>query len=458
MKEPFTFYRAVDPVKGSWDGYGFVPLENDGFLVFVTDAPSGASIQTPELIKSFWLEYARELKTSVKEGLERIELADGINRLQDTLAKQSRRDGANYQATLAVARKTGRQLFCASIGDSVLQLFRDGRLYRLTSDEVWDGALITDTGGQDQPQAERQRTSDIRFIGNKGSFVRPQECFEVPLFPGDSLLLHTDGFEDLVPPARLLQMYRSGIDALHQQLNKIFTSEKLKDDVTFLAVEMNVPAPFDTQTELAVIRASIESVSKEQAQLRSDLSKNAVPPSRLDKIERNIQLLLDRVDAVSRRPHPTEAAARKSAASSLRPAPQDTAAVERETVRPGWNNWWYAGAIIVLLLVAITTFLILVYEKPAPPQGGPDDGAAPAGEPQTQPSGRTGAERKPISPPEIVTTPDSCTYQVEKGETMTGIAAKKNIPLNLLLEWNPPLNKDARLKVGQKLNTCGREP
>ena len=126
MKEPSVFYRAMDPQKGSWDGFGCFVQNDSDFLAYVADAPSGASIQTPELIRAFWTENLRNAPFSGDPALGCVELADSINRLQDFLRRKSRSDAALYQSTLCVARKSGRRLFYASIGDSCMFLLRKG--------------------------------------------------------------------------------------------------------------------------------------------------------------------------------------------------------------------------------------------------------------------------------------------------------------------------------------------
>jgi len=173
MKEPFIFYRAVDAVKGSWDGYGFYPFDNSNFLAFVTDAPSGASIHTPELIKEFWTKYCGEAhELSVDPQIAKLELADAINKLQNVLQQRGRKDAAVYQATLSIARKAGQKLYYCSIGDSTLQILRGEKLYRLNESEIWDGSLIM---SQNDTLRERQKTKTLRMIGSGGDFLEDRK-------------------------------------------------------------------------------------------------------------------------------------------------------------------------------------------------------------------------------------------------------------------------------------------
>src|SRR5262245_3914586 len=131
MKEPFVFYRALDAQKGSWDGYGFFAQSDSDFVAYVADAPSGASIQTPELIHAFLSQWAREQRGSADPGLARVQIADAVNRLQELLRKNSRAHSSLYQSTLSLACKSGRNLYYVSIGDSMVLLWREGALHRL---------------------------------------------------------------------------------------------------------------------------------------------------------------------------------------------------------------------------------------------------------------------------------------------------------------------------------------
>jgi serine/threonine protein phosphatase PrpC len=439
MKEPFVFYRALDPVKGSWDGYGFFPMDEGDFLVFVADAPSGASVQTPELIKAYWLDWCRTSQ-SFANAMEKILLADGVNRLQEALIQRSRKDGANYQSTLALARKSGDRLFCLSAGDSVLQLVRGGVLYRLAAAEVWDGALVID--GQLKP-GERRRTGEIAFVGNSGKFLPPEAVLEVPLRAGDCLLLHSDGLEDLLPPDRLLAACTSG--TLPAEMERTFAPEKLKDDVTLIAVDVEVPEAFDAQVEIAYLRSQLESLQKEQAQFRNDLARVAVSPSRLEKMEKNLQELSEMEQMHRGRQEST----RRRASEPSGPAAPSTAL---RTPGASWlRKWWYPAIIILLAVVAAITFAKLLSRPPAPEPKNGDTVRPPVSRHQLEP------ESPAIAPPEMRPSEEECTYTVIRGDTLEKIAADKKIPVAQLLKWNPPMQQDSVLKVGQKLNTCGEE-
>lgn len=437
MSEPFIFYRALDPVKGSWDGYGFFPLnsEND-FIAYVTDAPSTASIHTPELIHDFWTEHSRNaLARNGSAELAKMEFADALNRLQDSLQRRSRQDGSVYQATLSVAWKCGEQLLYCAIGDSALQLLRDGRLYRLSLNEVWDGALIMDETGH---YKERQKTGSLQIIGNGGEFIGSSQISDLHLETEDLVLLNTDGMEDLLVPQRFIVLLKEGEAHLRKELERVFVQDRLKDDVTLLAVRIQLPQVFDVRFELGQLQTEIRKVQTDHKQLRTELERLSAPQQRLEKIERNLHQLSTQIQKIN-----------KSQESGRKPLlfPDQAKALTRgQTFVPAKTK--QKASIPWLLLV--TVFLIglimglsfFLWNRPSAPQ-----------RPVRTSAIQNIAPANPTAPPEISPAPN-CTYVIEKGDTLEKVSLKKNITLDTLLQLNPSIRKTSPLKVGEKITTC----
>lgn len=430
MSEPFTFYRALDPVKGSWDGYGFYRSGESDFVAFVTDAPSAASIHTPELIRDFWTKFIREnFQESPDPDVARFELADGINRLHDFLQRRSRIDGSGYQATLSIARKITNQLFYCSVGDSMVQLLRNGALYRLNDSEVWDGSLIIK---ESRNLLERQKTVVLRFVGDGGDFVAASAISSITLQPGDRLLFSTDGVEDLLPPDRLIPILKSKPETMRREFENIFAQEKLRDDITFLALDIEVPDGFDDQKEIGLIRSEMDALKKEQGAFRNDLTRLALPGARLERIEKNLTQIGQQVQALH-----------KKLEALPKNRPTGSFSIPHES-RAGRGLWlWIAGSAIVALLLAIG-FLLLDRSKPVEETLRiPQRRQEPAPQPRS------------IAPPEI-SAPVDCNYVVEKGDSLEKIALKKKVDVDSLLHWNPSLKQNTGLKIGQKIALCNQ--
>ena len=116
-------------------------------------------------------------------------------------------------ATCACVWVVGNQLYTASVGDSRIYLLREGRVQQLSTDHTWiqealEKNIITEDYARDHPNIHvirrylgspeppevdfRLRSydsePDIQAEGNQG----------MPLYPGDTLLLCSDGLTDLV--------------------------------------------------------------------------------------------------------------------------------------------------------------------------------------------------------------------------------------------------------------------
>ena len=116
-------------------------------------------------------------------------------------------------ATCACVWVVGNQLYTATVGDSRIYLLREGRVQQLSTDHTWiqealEKNLITQDYARDHPNIHVIRRylgspeppevdfrlrlydsePDIQAEGNQG----------MPLYPGDTLLLCSDGLTDLV--------------------------------------------------------------------------------------------------------------------------------------------------------------------------------------------------------------------------------------------------------------------
>ena len=356
MKEPFVFYRALDPQKGSWDGYGFLPQGISDFFAYVADAPSGASIETPELIRAFWNTFLREHPLSADPALGRVETADGVNRMQDTLRKRSRTDAALYQSTFSLVRKSGSRLFYASIGDSLIFLLRNGALYRLDAAETWNGALVTRAG---EDQKDRQKTGTISFAGVDGAFLDASSVGILELQTGDRIVLGSDGIADVLSPPQLLKLLSGNTDLLRKELDKL----PAQDDMTFLVLDPDVEPVRDVVTEL---QQDLEDLKKENSNLKRELSRVSSLTARVELLEKQ------KIEK------PREQARRSPTVASITPS-------RTRNLFP----MWIGIAFAIGLLMGLTLFL---WSSSRP-----------------QPSSRKQAatttvapERQSVSPPEII--------------------------------------------------------
>jgi serine/threonine protein phosphatase PrpC/LysM repeat protein len=410
MKEIFTFYKALDPVQGSWDGYGYFPINDRDFLAFVADAPSGASIHTPEHIKQFWQEFAGN---HVSSGFHEIELADALNRLQNQLQQKGRQENILYQATLSIVRKLNDKLFYCCIGDSALQILRGEKLFRLSETEIWDSSLIAQSN---QTGKERQKTRENRFIGSNGSFIQTMEICQLNLKDHDTLLLYTDGIEDLLTPGRMLTVFAESNDEIRNSMDSIFLPDRVKDDATLIAIPIRIPLVIPVEKELANLRNQLEQIRKDQTELRKNFLDLGTVRTRLDKMESSLREVSQTAQRSDKRPM-----AAGSGVSSRKQPPLP----------------WLIAVLCLLLGTAVGA---LLFQRAKPRR---------AENPvQTKP-----VPKRTVTPPEIPPEQD-CSYTIQKGDSLEKIAASKSMSIEQLLKLNPTHKRDAALKVGQTIQVC----
>ena len=427
MKDVFTFYRAVDPMKGSWDGYGYFPFGAGDFLAFVADAPSGASIHTPELIKDFW--QSVDLNNDPGDFPE-VQLADALNRLQNDLQARGRRENILYQATIVVGRKIGSRLYFCCIGDSVLQIHRAGTMYRLNESEVWDGSLISAPNRKVQ---ERQKTQEIRFIGSNGSFIQVSEIRSLDLKDQDLLLFYSDGVEDLLPPDRLLQSIDLPAEEFRARLESIFAQDKVKDDATLIALPVHIRPGFQPEKEIISLRDQLEKLQKEQKDARNQLTEFASARARLEKIETTLTQVAQDVQRLSKR----------ASASSAGRHSTVVASGTGISARKKSSLMWLIPLLTLALGTAAGAFLFRGSKE----------------EPERQAIRHASSPepRQVVAPPEIPSMVE-CTYIIQKGDTLQQIATSRELTVEQLLAWNPSQKKDAPLLIGNSLTVCKDAP
>ena len=96
--------------------------------------------------------------------------------------------------TLTLALVRGERLHVAHAGDSRLYLFRAGRLWPLTRDHTY-AELLAEQGRPVPPEAARVL---VNCLGGGSPGVAP-ELATFPVWPGDAILLCTDGLHGPVP-------------------------------------------------------------------------------------------------------------------------------------------------------------------------------------------------------------------------------------------------------------------
>ncbi len=113
---------------------------------------------------------------------------------------------AGMGTTVAAVLVTDHHASLASIGDSRVYRWRDGKLAQLTRDDSWISKMLADGAALSDPEIERHPMRHVltEVVGVRSDIEpRASECeFE----SGDALLLCSDGLHGIVPLAELAEV------------------------------------------------------------------------------------------------------------------------------------------------------------------------------------------------------------------------------------------------------------
>ncbi len=145
-----------------------------------------------------------------KKTLEKA-IQEASNSIADHASSTPEQQGMG--ATCACVWVIGNQLYTASVGDSRIYLLREGRVQQLTTDHTWiqealEKNLITHDYARDHPNIHVIRRylgspepSEVDFrlrLYDSETDALAEGNQGMPLYPGDTLLICSDGLTDLV--------------------------------------------------------------------------------------------------------------------------------------------------------------------------------------------------------------------------------------------------------------------
>lgn len=166
--------------------------------------------------------------------------------------------------TLTLAAVINDTVHLAHVGDSRLYLFRDGKLEQLTRDHTM-AAVLAEAGqiSEDEIADHPRQNILTRALGRQKTVE--VDMMELPLIPGDTLLLCSDGFwkafKGNTTLERMLQTMKKTNDACQK-----FVAEANKrdgsDNISLIMVTVNSPRPAFQQQFSRQIQRAQEVVAK----------------------------------------------------------------------------------------------------------------------------------------------------------------------------------------------------
>jgi PPM family protein phosphatase len=152
---------------------------------------------------------------------------------------------AGMGTTLTTACIVGPYALLAHAGDSRCYLYREGELRRLTTDHTVARRLV-ERGELDAEEAAQSRWNHVlwKVLGGSNVPVEPDLSI-VEVFPGDFLLLCTDGITKHLNDDRLAEMLADGRSAasICRSLIQAANDEGGSDNVTAVVARLSLDVP-----------------------------------------------------------------------------------------------------------------------------------------------------------------------------------------------------------------------
>ncbi len=138
-------------------------------------------------------------------------------------------------ATLALALVNGGHLFTPAIGDSRAYGVRDGKFYPRTQDHTLRAAMLADKRPSEEVEKVPFRDNLYAAIGYQYTRLNVEVR---PVFPGERILLCTDGLSDYFPSAEFESAFATHPSPrLAQALQDHALTSGGKDNITALVLE-----------------------------------------------------------------------------------------------------------------------------------------------------------------------------------------------------------------------------
>ncbi|MBN1995395.1 MAG: Stp1/IreP family PP2C-type Ser/Thr phosphatase [Anaerolineae bacterium] len=168
-------------------------------------------------------------------------LKDVIEAVNDRLLDLSTQLGVTQMGTTAtVALLSGQQLFIGHVGDSRAYLLRNGLLQQITQDHSWVADQVA-SGAMTASEAyyHPKKNLLLRALGNN-VVVRVDRMIQ-DVYPGDTLILCSDGLTNKVNPLEMTQIVTGQPDpkTACRQLVQLANSRGGEDNITVLIARLD---------------------------------------------------------------------------------------------------------------------------------------------------------------------------------------------------------------------------
>jgi PPM family protein phosphatase len=208
-----------------------------GNLLVIADGVGGAAYG--DVASSTAVQILRRLDESPPAGLVEA-LAGAIHRVHDRLAELVEHDPEldGTSTTITAALFDGGRIGMAHVGDSRGYLLRHAELTRLTKDHTFVQTLV-DEGRITEAESRNHPHRNLILRAVDGIHDTEPDLFDVPLEPGDRLLLCSDGCSGALDDQALARLLGKGtVDLAAAELVRGALDAGTTDNVTVIVADV----------------------------------------------------------------------------------------------------------------------------------------------------------------------------------------------------------------------------
>ncbi len=230
------------------DSYGYSNLTdaalvaNKGVLAVVADGMGGLSHgkDVSMMTVSGMLEYFNAPGTLCQNGEQ---LFRRVREINEAVCNRFCSDGRiNAGSTLVCALVNNNRLHWVCVGDSRLYLRRNGQIYQVNEDHDYLNRLLGEAVFEKEeltaPFSDPQKDVLVSCIGNR-ELLGDISKDGIALYPGDQLLLCSDGVYNAIPPEVINNLMQDDAQAAAEHIEAAVLAQGFRTQDNFTTIIIN---------------------------------------------------------------------------------------------------------------------------------------------------------------------------------------------------------------------------
>lgn len=229
--------------KDQQDSFGISGLDtiaSDGLLAVLADGMGGlnnGSVYSKTAVQA-------ALQSFREEGAEKSDeatLLRILKRAREAVDETGLSDGGT---TFIAAMIRDRKLHFVSVGDSRISLMRSGGIIQLNREHVYgrelDDMAANGLLSEEEAMTDSQRKAITSYLGKRTDIQVDRNINDIPLFPGDKVILMSDGVYGYLPEAELTALLHQKPMQAAEAVERAITAKNNphQDNMTIIVLEI----------------------------------------------------------------------------------------------------------------------------------------------------------------------------------------------------------------------------